>query len=185
MDSRKVFIEKKMASVQTLKSVNLVRVDQGKSQHLYASRQNLGEVDMCPASAHHIQHDIYGRPASQNTIGLSEKNTQGLDASCGINSQFSTIRHIQRENMERPYIPICSAGLRGAADLMGVGRDIIPQDLYGTGHRGNMIRHYNTKNNAPWDTPQALELSYPNHHSRLEQPYDFSHDASKSAYYKG
>jgi hypothetical protein len=167
------------SNYQSLKSANLVRVDVGKSEHLYAARQNLGESLMCPAGAQYLMHDIYGRPASQNTLSVN------LDASCGQGSQYNAQRHIQIENMERPYLPICAAGLRGAADFMGVGRDLIPQNLYGEGERGNMVRHYNTKNNAPWDWQVSKESMQPYYYWRVEQPFTFSHDASKSAYYHG
>lgn len=159
---------------QTLKSANLVRVDQGKSINLYAARQNLGEVLMCPASAQVLQHDIYGRPASQNTL------TVNLDASCATGSQYPAPRQIQIENQNRPYLPICEAGLRGSADFQGTGRDLIPQNLYGEGERGNMVRHYNTQNNAPWEweASQQRELQQPYYYFRKHQPMDFSHDAT-------
>ena len=84
--------------------------------------------------------------------------------------------------MERPYLPVCAAGNRGAGDFMGVGRDIIPQNLYGEGQRGNMVRHYNTQNDAPWST----EVNQPSqYYWRIEQPYSYSHDSTKSAYWNG
>ena len=165
---------------QSLKSANLVRVDQGKSIHLYASARNLGESLMCPAAAQYLQNDVYGRPASQNTL------TVHLDAACGQGSQYNAGRHIQIENMTRPYLPICSAGLRGAADLQGVGRDLIPQNLYGEGERGNMVRHYNTKNNAPWEweAPLQTELRRGPYYFRVEQRNNLSHDSSKNNFPK-
>lgn len=169
--------------VQTMKSANLLRVDTGKAFHLYAARQMLGESATCPASAQLIQNDVYGRPATQNTIGLGQGGTERLEASCGQGSQFPSYRHIQRENMERPYIPTCTAGLRGHADFMGRGRDLHPQNLYGGGKRGNFVKHYDTRNNAPWDEPDSKELQRGNFHFRVEQPWSFdkSHDASQSA----
>ena len=164
------------APYQSLKSANLARVDAGKSYNLYASRENLGQTLLCPASAQQLQHDVYGRPANQNTLSVN------LDASCGQGTQFNAMRHIQRENMERPYLPVCAAGNRGAADFMGVGRDIIPQNLYGEGQRGNMIRHYNTQNDAPWENQVNQPSQY---YWRIEQPYSYSHDSTKSAYWNG
>ena len=79
------------APYQSLKSANLARVDAGKSYNLYASRENLGQTLLCPASAQQLQHDVYGRPANQNTLSVN------LDASCGQGTQFNAMRHIQRE----------------------------------------------------------------------------------------
>jgi hypothetical protein len=162
-------------SHQTLKSANLVRVDVGKAEHLYAARQNLGESAFCSAGSQYIQHDIYGRPASQNTLPMK------LDASCAQGSQYNAERIIQIENIERPYLPVCTSGLRGESDFLAVGRDLLPQNLYGEGERGNMVRHYNTKNNAPWDLPEKND--YPYYYHRKEQPFYGSMDATKSAYY--
>lgn len=164
-----------MSHGQTLKSALLYRIDPGKSQNLYAARQNLGEALMCPASAQVLQHDIYGRPSSQNTLSIN------LDASCAQQSQFPSYRQIQRENLERPYLPIATAGLRGAGDFMGVGRDLVPQNLYGEGERADMVKHYNTANDSPWEWEAALqtELRFPGFSSRREQPFSFTHDASK------
>lgn len=161
------------SNIQSLKSANLVRVDVGKSENLYAASRELGEPMMCPASAQKLQHDIYGRPASQNTLNIM------TDASCGSLSSMNAERHIQRENNERPYLPICSAGMRGVGDLMGMGRDLTPQNLYGEGHRGDFVRHYNTRNNAPWD-PAVEHFKY---YNRIEQPSSLSMDSTKSAYW--
>lgn len=163
---------------QSLKSSNIVRIDTGKAFHLYAARNNLGESLMCPASAQKLQNDVYGRPATQNTL------TVNLDASCAQGTPYDATRHIQIENMNRPYLPICTAGLRGAGDFMGVGRDLLSQDLYGTGHRGDMVRIYNTRNNAPWEweTPVALEPQNRNYYWRVEQQWNGSHDASISTF---
>jgi hypothetical protein len=165
-------------TIQTLKSSNHIRVDQGKAHHLAAARFNLGEPLLCAASAQNLQHDIYGRPASQNTL------TVNLDASCGQLSQYPASRHIAIENQTRPYLPICTAGLRGAGDLAGYGRDLMPQDLYGEGNRGNFVRHYSTANNSPYEWEK--NASPPQYYShRKEQPFTFSHDASKTAYFSG
>jgi hypothetical protein len=159
--------------MQDLKSASFVRVDSGKALHLYAAARNSSNDAvslMCPAGAQRLHHDVYGRPASQNTLSVN------LDAACGMGTQFPAQRHIQIENNNRPYLPVASAGMRGAADLMGRGRDMMPQDLYGEGSRGNFARIYNTKNNAPWEPP----VQYPYMYSRIEQPFDYSHDASRS-----
>lgn len=130
-------------SVQTLKSALDARVRNDQASRLSSQRQNLGEPLTCVAGAADIYFDIYGRPASQNTLPVN------LDSACGELSQYNSRRQMQIETNHRPYIPICAAGLRGAGDLDGVGRDLIPQNLYGEGYRGNFIRHYRTANNAP------------------------------------
>jgi len=163
-------------ATQTLKSANLVRVDPARSIDLYSAGRQLGEALMCPASAQEIQNDIYGRPASQQTLPINR------DAACGQGTRYPAARHIAIENQNRPYIPICSAGMRGGGDLMGVGRNLTPQDLYGFGQEGDYVRHYSTANNAPWDIAPP---SQPNYYHRLEQPFSFTHDATKSAYFKG
>lgn len=156
-------------SVQTLKSVLGSRIDLGQASRLASQRQNLGEGLMCPASSGDIAFDIYGRPADQNTLRLT-------DSACSNYTKFPAARRIEVENLERPYLPICAAGLRGAADTMGVGRDVLPQNLYGEGHQGNMVRHYPTANNYPWhEGPQGPNPAY--YHKQI-QPFTFSHDAT-------
>jgi len=163
-------------SHSTLKSANLVRVDVGRSTTLYSAARSLGESLMCPASAQLLQNDIYGRPATQNTLPLN------LDASCAQGSLFPATRQIAIENQVRPYVPICAAGMRGGGDTMGVGRDLVPQDIYGFGRSGDFVRQYDTANNAPWDPPQAPQ---PNYNRRMEQPFSFTHDSASSVYFKG
>jgi len=157
-------------STQTLKSAadSRVRIDQ--SQRLGSQRQNLGEGLLCPASAGDIGFDIYGRPATQNTLLLN-------DSACSHYTDFSTQRRMEIENLERPYLPICAAGLRGAGDLMHLGRADMPQDLYGCGsYRGNFVRHYNTPSNLPWSETPTEPFS-PYYHKRI-QPFSWSHDAT-------
>jgi hypothetical protein len=165
-----------MSHIQTLKSANLVRVDAGRSTSLYSASRQLGESAMCPAGAQELQNDIYGRPASQQTLPVN------LDASCAQGTLFPAYRQIAIENQNRPYIPICAAGMRGGGDTMGVGRDLAPQDLYGFGRQGDFVRTYSTPNNAPWDKPQPKQ---PNYYFRMEQPFTFTHDSTKTAYFKG
>jgi len=162
-----------MTHVQTLKSANSQRVDVGRAVDLYSAARCLGESLMCPASAQNLQNDIYGRPASQQTLPVN------LDASCAQGSQYPAYRQIAIENQNRPYVPICAAGMRGGGDFMGVGRDMIPQDLYGTGNSGNFVQVYDTANGAPneWPTPAG-----PNYRRRMEQPFSFSHDAQRGTY---
>jgi len=133
----------------------------------------LGESLMCPASAQELQNDIYGRPASQQTLPVN------LDASCAQGTMYPSYRMIAIENQNRPYLPICAAAMRGGGDLMGVGRNLISQDLYGFGRQADFVRHYPTNNNAPWDEPPPKR---PNYYYKFEQPNTLSHDASVSAY---
>jgi len=164
-----------MASGQTLKAALTQRVRVDQAIRLGSQRQNLGEGLMCPAGSGDIGHDVYGRPADQNTLDLS-------DAACSNYTRWSAARRMEVENLERPYLPICAAGLRGAADFMGKGRDLLPQDLYGEGHRGDMVRHYPTANNAPWhEGPQGPRRPY--YHKKI-QPFSFSHDAT-SGFWRG
>lgn len=159
----------KMAT-QTLKAALQSRVDTGRSISLYSASRSLGESLMCPASAQDLQNDVYGRPAPQTTLSLR-------DASCSHGTLYPAYRRLAVENAERPYIPICAAGMRGG-DLMGVGRDLIPQDLYGfAGSSGEFVRHYNTPANQPWETPAPQR---PNYYWRLEQPATLTHDSTRA-----
>lgn len=140
--------------MQTLKAANSQRVDTRRAAEMYSGTRMLGSPDMCPASAQELQHDVFGRPASQQTLRVN------LDAACAQGSQFPAERQIAIESYNRPYVPICAAGERGAGDFMGVSRDNNPQNLYGSGYSGNFVRHYDTPNNAPWDTPDPRAGAY-------------------------
>jgi hypothetical protein len=113
---------------------------------------------------------------SQNTLLLE-------DAACSNYTEFSARRRIEIENMERPYVPICAAGLRGAADFQGAARDLVPQNLYGTGYQGNFVRHYPTANNAP-PACGPSGPRYPYYQKKI-QPFTFSHDASTTNIWRG
>jgi len=160
-------------TTQSLKSALDARVRIDQSERLGSQRQNLGEGLMCPAGSGDIAFDIYGRPADQNTLFLN-------DSACSHYTKWSSARRIEVENLERPYLPICAAGLRGAADYMGKGRDNLPQNLYGEGYRGNMVRHYPTATNMPWsEGPQGPN---PPFYQKQVQPFTFSHDATSHLY---
>lgn len=160
--------------MQTLKSVQATRVDVSRAQSLGAAARNLGEPLMCSAGSHALSFDEYGRPAGQNTL------TVHLDASCGQLSQFGVAEHINRESLERPYLSIAPPGLRGNGDLSNTGRDLHPQGLYENNTRGNFVRHYSTPNNAPPAGP-VRNTSGDVIYNRVEVPFDFSHDATRSA----
>ncbi|MGV9199366.1 MAG: hypothetical protein ACOC4M_11165, partial [Promethearchaeia archaeon] len=108
-------------TTQSLKSALDARVRIDQSERLGSQRQNLGEGLMCPAGSGDIMNDVYGRPVDQNTLLLN-------DSACSNYTKWSSARRIEVENMERPYMPICAAGLRGAGDYMGKGRDLLPQN---------------------------------------------------------
>ena len=171
---------------QTLKPVLQSRASVAQSQRLGSQRQNLGEGLTCPAGSGNIHHDVYGRPVTQNTLPL-------MDSAC---SQYliSCSKFMQYETNHRPHLPICAAGMRGASDMMGVGRDLIPQNLYNFGfdptkskdnqdmgnYRGQFERTYPwTPNNAP---PQAnFVMAKLTPYERLFQSWDLSNDGTDGA----
>lgn len=156
-------------ATQTLKSALDSRVRLDQAQRLGSQRQNLGEGLMCPAGSGDLQNDVYGRPVTQNTLLLN-------DSACSNYTEFSAQRRIEIENLERPYIPICAAGNRGAADFQGDGRDLIPENLYGEGYRGSFIRTYNTPDNSP---PYiGNQCAGPAFYQKKIQPFAYSHDAT-------
>lgn len=158
-----------MSSTQTLKSALDSRVRLDITSRLGSQRQNLGEGLMCPAGSGDIQNDVYGRPADQNTLLLN-------DSACSNYTKWSAMRRIEVENLERPYLPVCAAGLRGAGDFMGKGRDLLPQNLYGSGFGGNFVRHYNTADNSPpYAGPQGPN---PPFYMKQIQPFSYSMDSS-------
>ena len=160
-------------TTQSLKSALDARVRVDQASRLGSQRQNLGEGLMCPAGSGDIHFDVYGRPADQTTLHVA-------DAACSHYTKYSSARRIQVENNERPYLPICAAGLRGAGDYMGKGRDNIPQNLYGMGYQGNMVRHYPTANGMPW--PEGSQHPSVPYYQKQIQPFSFSHDASSHLY---
>lgn len=161
--------------MQTLKSSDASRVRTDAAERLAGQRMSQGEGSMCPAGAGDIHTDVYGRPVTQNTLTL-------LDASCGMYTKFSAQRRIAVENSERPYLPICAAGLRGAADFAAIGRDINPKNVYGEGDRGRFVRDYATANNGPPQAPAVHTIPVA---PRAVQPFRGSHDATSTNSYRG
>jgi len=153
----------------TLKPADYRRVDVGRAYKLGSNRQDLGLSLMCPANAQNLQHDIYGRPSNQNCL------TVNLDASCAQGSQYPSYRQIAIENQLRPYVPLCAPGSCSGGDFLGVGRDILPRNLYAEGERGNFVRTYPTANDAPWQGRWPQEQTF-----RRVPEFDFSHDATRS-----
>jgi len=158
-----------MASqTQTLKSVLESRVRLDQAQRVASSRQNLGEGATCTMGGM-LSFDVYGRPATANTLNLN-------DSSCSHYTGIDAKTYLAYENNTRPHIPICSAGLRTHADLMGNGRDLNPSDVYGTGsERGRFQRMFSTLNNAPPHQDSMRPRMNP--YQRRQIPWDGSMDA--------
>jgi hypothetical protein len=172
---KEILLEDNMSATQTLKSALDSRVRLDQASRLGSQRMDLGEGLMCPAGSGDIAFDIYGRPSDQNTLRLT-------DSACSNYTKWSALRRIEVENNERPYLPVCAAGLRGAADFLGRGRDNLPQNLYGEGYQGNMVRHYPTPNNMPWS--EGPTGPNPPYYQKKIQPFSFSHDAT-SHFWRG
>jgi hypothetical protein len=154
-----------------MKSALIGRVDAATALRIASQRQNLGEGLVCPTGAGDLYFDIYQRPVNPNTLLLD-------DASCSHYTSQSAARRIEVENNERPYLPVCAAGLRGG-DLMAKGRDMQAQNIYGSGFAGNFVKTYSTPNNLPAD--QAAVYSMPAG-TPVVQPYDRSHNAVQWQY---
>lgn len=166
---------------QSLKSANQSRVSTGITLNQSSSRIQGVYNQLCWASAPDLQNDIYGRNVTQNTLDM-----RGGGAECNAYFPFEqTVQgHIVRENLERPYIQIAPEGNRGFSDLMGRGRDLIPEDLYGFGNRGNFVRHgYPGLTLSPYQSPHEM----PPPILRVEQNVDYpgTHDTTLEYYYKG
>ena len=148
---------------QTLKATLQSRVINAQTERLSSQRQNLGEGLTCPAGSGNIHHDVYGRPVTQNTLDLR-------DSACS-HYLIDAAEFMQYETNHRPHLAICAAGLRGASDMAGWGRDLLPQNLYNEGYnpalgydqdlgefRGNFERTFSTPNNATpdpkWPSPR-------------------------------
>jgi len=162
------------SSTQTLKSALDARVRIDQSSRLGSNRQNLGEGLMCPAGSGELQNDVYGRPVAQTTLLLN-------DSSCSNYTKYSAQDRISVENNERPYLPHCSASLN-STDLINA-RNLLPQNLYGEGEQGNMVRHYPTPDNLPFH--EGSRKSKCNYYHRRIPPFSFSHDATTSSVWRG
>lgn len=156
----------------SLKSSKIGRVSTEHSDRLFAASRRLGESAMCPAGAHSIHHDIYGRPVSQNTLVMT-------DADCAKYTSRPSQRHIAIENAHRPYTPICASGLRSPSDLSSMNRDKLPKNLYGEGSRGNFVRTgvYPNDSLVIEEIPQ-IGAYYP----KKMHGSTFSHDATTDQY---
>nr|QBK86863.1 MAG: uncharacterized protein LCMAC103_02010 [Marseillevirus LCMAC103] len=125
----------------------------------------------CPANAGRLATDIYGRPVNKNTLDLR-------DAACSHYTGIPAARFMQFETNHRPHLPICAAGLRGAADFQGHGRDVMPQNLYAdvaTPFRGNFVRTFGTPNEA---SPEGMPRHAHRPYHRRVQPWGGSMHAT-------
>lgn len=161
--------------VQSLKSATQTRVRTDLAQRLASQRQNLGEGSMGGAMCD-LRNDQYGRPVGQDTLLLN-------DPACSHYNSQSAQRRMNLEVIAtRPQFLIGPIGYRGASDAMGMGRDKMPRNLYGSGNEGDFVRVYNTPNNAP---PQPLApcdagVAY---YQRRIQPWSGSMDATDKRLY--
>ena len=167
------------ASPQTLKSASQPRVNVGVSMNQAGARQAGHYVALCGTGNPDLQNDIFGRPVG--SLGVDMRGAPECDPY--MPSGQSSMNHITRENLERPYISIAPEGARQQGDLMGKGRDIVPQDLYGTGLRGNYIRYSSPGLTLPQfnfrETPPPIQ--------RVEQNYYYptTHDTTSEYIYRG
>ena len=166
-----------MSSTQTLKAAAESRVRTDYTSWHAAGRTQGHFYDTCPSSGHHLMNDVYGRPVNQNTLDMR-------DAACNPHAPNpqTAHNHMQRENNERPYLPIAASGMRGAADFMGKSRDLIPQDLYGAGNRGNFVRHGYCGNHLP-KPPAVVPQTYAERRVQSNRPP--SHDTQTPFFHRG
>jgi hypothetical protein len=166
-------------STQTLKSASPSRVNVGVAANLASSRLAGHSASFCPTSAPDLQNDVFGR--NVGSLGVDMRGA----AECDFYLPYgqSSKDHITRENLERPYLAIAPEGARGSADTMGVGRDTIPQDIYGMGIRGNFVRHGRPGLTLPHYKSNDLPPPIERLHYNLYTPS--SNDASSEYYYRG
>lgn len=166
-------------SVQTLKSAAQPRVNVGVSNNQAGARIAGHYTALCGSSNPDLMNDVYGRAVPNLTLDM--RGAPECDAYMPPGQ--SSMNHITRENLERPYVAISPEGSRGAGDLMGVGRDVMPQDLYGTGLRGNFVRYGTPGLTIPSYSPNQM----PPPIGRMEQSmyYPTTHDTTSSFSYRG
>ena len=164
---------------QTLKSASQTRVNVGVSQNSAGARMAGHYGALCGAGDPDLQNDIFGRPVGH--LGVDMRGSPQCDAFMPPGQ--SSMNHITRENLERPYIAIAPEGARGGGDLMGVSRNTMPQDLYGNGMRGNFIRHSRPGLTMPSYTPTLR----PPPMERIEQNtyYPATHDTTSQYIFRG
>lgn len=166
-----------MSTQNSLKAATSSRVITGRASILGHARFMSGHPEYCPAGAGNINVDVYGRPVNVNSNNIHR------DASCS-HFIWPAKRIIDIETANRPMTDISASGVRGGGDFMGVGRDIMPMDLYdeGTG-RGNFVQ------NAPWNDSNSLQFPQgpPMVHTtpRVTPRHTGTMDATSGTYYRG
>lgn len=163
--------------MQTLKSVSEQRVRNDYVSWQAAGRQQGHHHETCIAGGASLRNDVFGRPVSQNTLNMSS-------AECNFAAPHpqSSFSRMQVETSERPYTAIAAGGMLGGADFMGVGRDLMAQDLYGEGSRGNFVLHGGQGLSLPSGNPHPMARPIVD---RRIQPGLGSHDAVSGYSYRG
>lgn len=109
-----------------------IHIDPKKAERLAFERYTIPSWGSCtnPAS---LNHDQYGRMASQETLTT---NTQG--GSCNTSSPIVNLQNflIRENNVDRPYIYVSMDNEGSAYDTMGVGR--VMQKTYTGGLENNV-----------------------------------------------
>jgi len=166
-------------SVQTLKSASMPRVNVGVSNNQAGARMAGHYTALCGSGNPDIMNDVFGRPVPNLTIDMRG----APECNAYMPHGQSSMDHITRENLERPYVAIAPEGARGAGDMMGAGRDVMPQDLYGTGLRGNFIRHGTPGLRIPSYSPNQM----PPPIDRVFQDayYPTTHDTTSNYIFRG
>jgi len=135
-----------MAGNMSLKSSQQPRVDIASAQRIASERQNLGNGQFCPSASQDLFFDVYGRPAGNTTLDKRDASCSNYMGRTGPTLQ----NFMQWEDYQRPLAaaPNCSPS-SVVGDGMGVGRDLFPQNIYGSAepNRGNFF-HVMT-NNSP------------------------------------
>lgn len=143
------------SAMPQMKASTTIRVDVGKSINNASAARN-ARSELCPAGAHNLRVDIYGRP-----VGAQYNNAPVQTADCAIHSDVPTSRMLEIESSQRPTVVFAEPGMRGGADFMGVGRNLIPRNLYG-------VDNVNTPSFASVYVSNSMQL--PRRHENLEAP---------------
>lgn len=132
-------------TIQDMKSALSTRVDVALANKLYSESRDLGQDAMCPAGAHNLNYDVYGRP-----VGIARQGILLNDAACS-KYVYPASKRLLHESAERPYIATAPVGLRGGGDTMfgRSARDHMPRQLYNASGRGDFVRHYANAANQP------------------------------------
>lgn len=166
-----------MSSVQSLKSSLSSRVRTDMAEWQAASRIQGHSPYTCPAGSQNLRNTVTGVPANQNTLNMAS-------AECNTSNPFiqTVVGRMMTENNERPYIPIGNAGHRGAGDLMGKSRDLMPIGLYGDGKLASFVRQGSEGLRLP-EPSYIFDAQQPFAERRVQSLNLPSHDTSVSSFY--